>query len=65
MHKRNPVHPEEFGVLPVPQFLLTVAQAAAALNMAQSSVYELMNEEGLPYVEVKGAKRISPQALQL
>jgi hypothetical protein len=65
MHKRNPVHPEEFGVLPVPQFLLTVAQAAAALNMAQSSVYELMNEEGLPYVLVKGAKRISPQALQI
>src|SRR5690242_9779861 len=65
MHKRKVVPLEELGILPVPQFLLTVAQAAAALNMAQSSVYELMNEEGLPYVLVKGAKRISPYALQI
>jgi len=46
----------------IPQ-LLTIDQVAAALSVGKSTVYELINKEGLPYVLVKGAKRVPVASL--
>jgi excisionase family DNA binding protein len=57
MHKRKTTTLSETPVVLVPQ-LLTIDQVAAALCVGRSTVYELINKDGLPYVLVKGAKRV-------
>jgi len=47
--------------------LLTVAQAAAKLGIGRTKIYDLINNNQLPYVEIPGAgestKRISALTL--
>jgi excisionase family DNA binding protein len=62
MHKRQPSQAENPLPVLIPQ-LLTIDQVAAALNVGKSTVYELINHEGLPYVLVRGAKRIPVASL--
>ena len=62
MHKRKTLPPSEAPVVLVPQ-LLTIDQVAAALSVGRSTVYDLINREGLPYVLVKGAKRVPVASL--
>ena len=62
MNKRTTSAPEILPVLQVPQ-LLTVVQVAAALGIGKSTVYQLMNQDGLPYVEVRGTRRVSVKGL--
>jgi excisionase family DNA binding protein len=62
MHKRKAAASEHAEIL-IPQ-LLTIPQAAAALNVGKSTVYDLINNDGLPYVLVKGVKRIQVDSLR-
>ena len=62
MHKRKVTPTSDVPATLIPQ-LLTIDQAAAALNVGRSTVYELINEDGLPYVLVKGAKRVPVTSL--
>jgi excisionase family DNA binding protein len=62
MYKRKtPIASETPAVL-VPQ-LLTIDQVAAVLCVGRSTVYELINENGLPYVLVREAKRVPVASL--
>jgi excisionase family DNA binding protein len=63
VHKRQPAAPENSLSVVVPQ-LLTINQVAVALSVGKSTVYELINHEGLPYVLVRGAKRIPVTSLE-
>ena len=62
MHKRKVTPAPDLPVTLVPQ-LLTIDQVAAVLCVGRSTVYELINEDGLPYVLVKGAKRVPVASL--
>jgi len=62
MHKRKVTPAPDVPVTLVPQ-LLTIDQVAAVLCVGRSTVYELINEDGLPYVLVKGAKRVPVASL--
>jgi excisionase family DNA binding protein len=62
MHKRQPKCAENPLPVLLPQ-LLTIDQVAAALSVGKSTVYELINHEGLPYVLVRGAKRVPVASL--
>jgi excisionase family DNA binding protein len=62
MHKRKVTSTPGVPTTLVPQ-LLTIDQVAAVLSVGRSTVYELINEDGLPYVLVKGAKRVPVASL--
>src|SRR6266516_3308936 len=62
MHKRKVTPAPDVPVTLVPQ-LLTIDQVAGVLCVGRSTVYELINEDGLPYVLVKGAKRVPVASL--
>ena len=58
MRKR---HQMELALQPL---LLTVPQVAAALGLGRTKVYELMETEGLPFIKLGTAKRVSMVSLQ-
>ena len=43
--------------------LLTVPQVAVCLGLGRTKVYELMATEGLPYIKLGAAKRVSVVSL--
>ena len=50
---------------PVSQpLLITVPQVAACLGLGRTKVYELMAKEGLPFVKLGTATRVSIASLQ-
>jgi excisionase family DNA binding protein len=63
MHKRK----QSLGEIPLMQMpqLLTVAQVASVLQVGQTTVYALINQEGLPYVMVGSVKRVPATGLTL
>lgn len=63
MHKRANVSTTD-GVLSLSSQLLTVQQVAVLLQVGRSTVYDLINEDGLPYIKVKGAIRIPLASLE-
>jgi excisionase family DNA binding protein len=63
MHKRNPQQPVQ-GVSDLVPQLLTVQQVAATLNVGASTVYKLIREDGLPYVQVNKCKRVPVASLR-
>jgi excisionase family DNA binding protein len=44
--------------------LLTIPQVAACLGLGRSKVYELMAVEGLPFIKLGSATRVSVVSLQ-
>jgi len=63
MYKRKKSVTEDAPLSLVPQ-LLTIDQVAAILNVGRSTVYDLINEEGLPWVPLRGGKRVASPSLQ-
>ncbi len=63
MYKRKKPLTEDAPLSLVPQ-LLTIDQVAALLNVGRSTVYDLINEEGLPWVPLRGGKRVASPSLQ-
>lgn len=48
----------------MPPMLLTVDQAAHALQLSRSKIYWLMNHDMLPYLQIGRWRRISVRALE-
>jgi excisionase family DNA binding protein len=63
MHKRVNVSTTD-GVISLSSRLLTVQQVAGALQVGRSTVYDLINEDGLPHIKVKGAIRVPLASLE-
>lgn len=47
-----------------PRFLLTVSEAAAALAISRSKLYELLTAGTVPSIRIDGSRRIPVTALQ-
>lgn len=46
------------------KLLLTIPDVAIVLDVCRATVYNLMYSDGLPYIEVGGARRVHPASLQ-
>lgn len=57
MNKRKPTHTQFQPPVIVDQHL-TIAEVAARLQVGKTTVYKLINQEGLPTVTIAGAYRI-------
>ena len=46
------------------QALLTIPDVAKMLGVSRPTVYELINNDGLPVIKLRKARRVSPESLQ-
>lgn len=63
MYKRKKSVTGDAPLSLIPQ-LLTIDQVAELLNVGRSTVYDLINKEGLPWVPLAGGKRVAVPSLK-
>ena len=63
MPKLNPNSPPK--VRPeLPRLCLTIAEAAAALGLSKSTIYNLLGDGTLPFAQVRGKRLIAVTAIE-
>ena len=56
--------PGEGAAEPTDRRLLSIAQTARALNVSRTTIWRLLRDGGLPYVEIRpGSRRVPSQAV--
>jgi len=64
LKKIEAVFTGEGAIEPTDRRLLSIAQTARALNVSRTTIWRLLRDGGLPYVEIRpGSRRVPSQAV--